>query len=316
MSSCPNTTAPVFELPAPIPELTDEEFQLFQGLVERESGIHLGPKNRAMLVSRLWRRLRALELNSFSAYYRLVRTNPTEMVRMLDCICTNETHFFREPASFDCLRQHVFPEWSAAADSDPRQRTVRAWSAACSTGEEPYSLAMMLLAAFPAETGWKAEVLGTDLSTKVLARASKGIWPSSKLSGVPVEYQRQFLLKGFGPDTGKIKATDELRKVVRFQRLNLIEQQYDIFGPFDLIFCRNVIIYFEWETKLKVIDRLGRYLAPNGYLFLGHAESLHGMTDQLESVKPKVFRSSLGAAGRGALCILQRRDRKSHSTNE
>lgn len=316
MSSCPNTTAPVFELPAPIPELTNEEFQLFQVLVERESGIHLGAKNRAMLVSRLWRRLRALELNSFSAYYRLVRANPTEMVRMLDCICTNETHFFREPASFDCLRQHVFPEWSAPADSDLRQRTLRAWSAACSTGEEPYSLAMMLLAAFPTEAGWKTEVLGTDLSTKVLTKAAKGIWPSSKLSGVPVEYQRQFLLKGFGPDTGKIKATDELRKVVRFQRLNLIEQQYDVFGPFDLIFCRNVIIYFEWETKLRVIDRLGRYLAPNGYLFLGHAESLHGMTDQLESVKPKVFRSSYGAAGRGALCILQRRDRKSHSTNE
>jgi chemotaxis protein methyltransferase CheR len=316
MSSGQNASMPVFELPAPIPELTNEEFQLFQELVERESGIHLGAKNRAMLVSRLWKRLRSLELNTFNAYYRLVRANPAEMVRMLDCVCTNETHFFREPASFDCLRQHVFPEWIADADSDRSSRALRAWSAACSTGEEPYSLAMMLLAGFPAEAGWKTEVLGTDLSTKVLAKASKGIWPSSKLSGVPVEYQRQFLLKGFGPDTGKIKATDELRKVVRFQRLNLIEQQYDVFGPFDLIFCRNVIIYFEWETKLKVIDRLGRYLAPNGYLFLGHAESLHGMTDQLESVKPKVFRSPHDGAGRGALCILQRRDRRSHSANE
>jgi chemotaxis protein methyltransferase CheR len=316
MSSGQNTTAPVFDLPAPIPELTNDEFELFQVLVARESGIHLGAKNRAMLVSRLWRRLRALELNSFSAYYRLVRASPAEMVRMLDCVSTNETHFFREPASFDCLRRHVFPEWIAAAESDRRARTLRAWSAACSTGEEPYSLAMMLLAGFPGEAGWKTEVLGTDLSTRVLAKASKGIWPSSKLSGVPVEYQRQFLLKGFGPDTGKIKATDELRKVVRFQRLNLIEPQYDVFGPFDLIFCRNVIIYFEWETKLQVIDRLGRYLAPNGYLFLGHAESLHGMTDQLESVKPKVFRSPHGGAGRGALCILQRRDRKSHSVNE
>ena len=312
MSPGQYTSAPVFELPAPIPELTNEEFQLFQGLVEKESGIHLGAKNRAMLVSRLWKRLRALDLNSFSAYYRLIRANPEEMVRMLDCICTNETHFFREPASFDCLRQHVFPEWIAAADSDRAPRTLRAWSAACSTGEEPYSLAMMLLRAFPAEAGWKTEVLGTDLSTKVLAKASKAIWPSSKLSGVPLEYQRQFLLKGFGPDTGKIKATDELRKVVRFQRLNLIEPQYDVFGPFDLIFCRNVIIYFDWETKLKVIDQLGRYLAPNGYLFLGHAESLHGMTDELQSVKPKSFRG----AGRGALCILQRRDRASRTENE
>lgn len=309
MSSDQNTKAPVFELPAPIPELTKEEFQLFQGLVERESGIHLGANNRAMLVSRLWKRLRALQLNSFSAYYRLVKANRTEMVLMLDCICTNETHFFREPAAFDCLRQHVFPEWIAAADSNRRTRMLRAWSAACSSGEEPYSLAMMLLTEFPENAGWKTEVLGTDLSTKALARASKGVWPSSKLAGVPVEYQRQFLLKGFGPVRGKVKATDELRKAVRFQRMNLIQHQYEVLGNFDLIFCRNVIIYFEWEKKLKVIDRLGRYLAPNGYLFLGHAESLHGMTDQLESVKPKVFRPPNGRAGRGALCILERRDR-------
>ena len=310
------TAGPILDLPAAIPELTKDEFQLFQGLIERESGIHLGARNRAMLVSRLWKRLRTLGLNSFSAYYRLVKANPAEMVLMLDCICTNETHFFREPAAFDCLRQHVFPEWIAAADSNERTRTLRAWSAACSSGEEPYSLAMMLLVEFPADAGWKTEILGTDLSTKVLARASKGVWPSSKLSGVPVEYQRQFLLKGFGPDHGKIKATDELRKVVRFQRLNLIQQQYEVFGPFDLIFCRNVIIYFQWETKLKVIDRLGRYLAPNGYLFLGHAESLHGMTDQLDSVKLKVFRSPDGNAGRGALCILQRRDRVPRSPYE
>jgi len=316
MSSDQNAKAPVFELPAPIPELTKEEFHLYQGLVERESGIHLGAKNRAMLVSRLWKRLRALELNSFSAYYRLVKANPAEMVLMLDCICTNETHFFREPGAFDCLRQHVFPEWITAAEANQRTRTLRAWSAACSSGEEPYSLAMMLLGEFPENAGWKTEVLGTDLSTKILARASKGVWPSGKLAGVPVEYQRQFLLKGFGPDQGKIKATDELRKAVRFQRLNLIQRQYEVFGPFDLIFCRNVIIYFEWETKLKVIDRLGRYLAPNGYLFLGHAESLHGMTDQLESVKPKVFRLPDGRAGRGALCILQRRDRVPRSPYE
>lgn len=298
---------PAFEPLAPIPELTKEEFQLFQALVEKESGIHLGAKNRAMLVSRLWKRLRALELNSFSAYYRLVLENPAEMVCMLDCVCTNETHFFREPAAFECLRQHVFPEWGAAANLNQRPRTVRAWSAACSSGEEPYSLAMTLLATFPENAGWKTEVLGTDLSTKVLARASTGVWSSNKLSTVPVDYQRRFLLKGFGPDKGKIKATDELRRVVRFQRLNLSQHEYEVFGPFDLIFCRNVIIYFAWETKLQVIDRLGRYLAPNGYLFLGHAESLHGMTDRLQFVRPKVFRSQYGDAGRSALCILQRR---------
>jgi chemotaxis protein methyltransferase CheR len=296
-------------LAKPIPDLAVEEFQLFQALVRRESGIHLGEKNRAMLVARLWKRLRALELNSFSAYYRRVKADPEEMVLMLDCICTNETHFFREPNAFECLRSRVFPEWVADADAGKRGKTIRVWSAACSTGEEAYSLAMSVLTHFPASAGWKVEVLGTDLSTKVLARASAAIWPVEKISGVPVEYQRKFLLKGFGPDKGKIKAVEELQQVVRFQRLNLTREPLEVTGPFDLIFCRNVLIYFQWETKIKVVDRLGKYLTPAGYLFLGHAESLHGVADKLQFVAPKVFPSSKSATARGgALCILQRRE--------
>jgi chemotaxis protein methyltransferase CheR len=295
-------------LAKPIPDLSDDEFQLFRGLVLRESGIHLGAKNRAMLVSRLWKRLRALELKSFSAYFRKVKADPREMVLMLDCICTNETHFFREPAAFECLRARVFPEWIADADAGKRSRTIRVWSAACSTGEEVYSLAMLLLTQFPPAAGWNVEVLGTDLSTKVLAHASAGIWPVEKTAGVPPEYQRRFFLKGFGPERGKMKVTDELRGVVRFDRLNLTRPPYATNGPFDLIFCRNVLIYFQWETKIKVVDSLGKHLARRGYLFLGHAESLHGVTDKLRFVAPKVFPSQKGAMTRGALCILQGRD--------
>lgn len=293
----------------PIPELAAEEFHLFQVLILRESGIHLGAKNRAMLVSRLWKRLRALELKSFSSYYRRVKADPQEMVRMLDCVCTNETHFFREPAAFDCLRMRIFPEWAAEADAGKRNRTLRVWSAACSTGEECYSLAMTLLMHFPPFAGWNIEVLGTDLSTKVLALASAGIWPAEKISGVPVEYQRKFLLKGFGPEKGKIKAAPELRQVVRFQRLNLTREPFPVTGPFDLIFCRNVLIYFQWETKIQVVNSLGKYLTPNGYLFLGHAESLHSVTDKLQSVAPKAFRTQKSPLARGAaLSVLQRRE--------
>jgi chemotaxis protein methyltransferase CheR len=313
MSFGESTTAPDLELPTAIPELTKEEFRFFQELVLKESGIHLGAKNRAMLVSRLWKRLRALDLASFSAYYRLVKKDPAEMVHMLDCICTNETHFFREPTAFACLRERVFPEWIAAADAGRRARTLRVWSAACSTGEEPYSLAMTLLTHFPEEAGWKVEVLGTDLSTKVLARASAGVWAAERVSGVAPEYQRRFLLKGFGPDKGKFKATEELRRVVRFQRLNLNQESYEIFGPFDLIFCRNVIIYFQWETKLRVINQLGSHLAPQGYLFLGHAESVHGVSEKLESVTPKVFRSDNGKTT-STYSILQRRPAKQRSS--
>lgn len=291
----------------PIPELTPEEFSLFQVLILRESGIHLGAKNRAMLVSRLWRRLRALELNSFASYYRRARADAQEMVRMLDCVCTNETHFFREPAAFDCLRQHVFPAWRERVESTGRGKNLRVWSAACSSGEEPYSLAMTLLEEFPRHAGWNIEVLGTDLSTKVLAKASAGIWPAEKVSAVAPHYQRQFFLKGFGPEKGKFKAGDELRRVVRFQRLNLTQDPCEVSGPFDLIFCRNVLIYFQWETKVAVVNRLGKFLAPGGYLFLGHAESLHGVSDQLETVAPKVFQMPRALRRGAALCIMQRR---------
>jgi chemotaxis protein methyltransferase CheR len=308
MSLGDHSSRSTLAIATPIPELTVEEFSLFQGLILRESGIHLGAKNRAMLISRLWRRLRALELNSFAAYFRRVKVDSEEMVRMLDCVCTNETHFFREPAAFECLRQHVFPAWRRAADNAERSRTLRVWSAACSTGEEPYSLAMTLVTEFPREAGWNVEVLGTDLSTKVLAKASKGVWPAEKVSGVPMHYQRQFFLKGFGPDKGKIKAGDELRRIVRFQRLNLTKDPCEVSGPFDLIFCRNVLIYFQWETKLQVVNRLGRFLTLGGYLFLGHAESLHGVTDQLESVTPMVFQMPRALRRGAALCILQRRE--------
>ncbi len=307
MSLGENPAYSALALTKPIPELTAGEFGLFQALILRESGIHLGAKNRAMLVSRLWRRLRALELNSFASYYRRVKADSEEMVQMLDCVCTNETHFFREPAAFECLRQHVFPEWRAAADARERNKTLRVWSAACSSGEEPYSLAMTLLSEFPRESGWNVEVLGTDLSTKVLAKAAKGIWPAEKISGVPPLYQRKFLLKGFGPDKGKIKAAEELRRVLRFHRLNLTQDPCNVSGRFDLIFCRNVLIYFQWETKLQVVNRLGRFLAPGGYLFLGHAESLHGVTDKLESVAPKVFQMPKALQRGAALCIMQRR---------
>lgn len=289
-----------------IPELALEEFRLFQALVLRESGIHLGEKNRSMVVSRLWKRLHALELKSFSSYYRRVKADPQELVLMLDCICTNETHFFREPAAFECLQSRVFPQWSAEANAGVRDRTLRVWSAACSTGEECYSLAMLLLTYFPSSAGWNIEILGTDLSTKVLAQAKTGKWDAGRLSSVPLEYQRRFLLKGFGPEKGKIKVADEVRKVVRFQRVNLTQEPFAVTGPFDLIFCRNVLIYFQWETKIKVVDSLGKYLSRSGYLFLGHAESLHSVAEKLQFVAPRVLSSTKSRTS--ALCILQRRE--------
>src|SRR5205814_9076731 len=138
--------------------------------------------------------------------YPRVRASPPDMVLMLYCSCTNETHCFREPAAFGCPRTRVFPEWAADADAGKRGKTLRIWSAACSTGEEAYSLAMAILTYFPPSGGWSVEVLGTDLTTKVLARAASGIWPADTFSSVPIAYQRRFRLNGFGPDTGTLNA--------------------------------------------------------------------------------------------------------------
>jgi len=276
----------------PLP-LTDREFSLFQALVEREAGIHLGPTKQALLVGRLSRRVRALGLPSFGAYYRFVlsRGNEAERIRMLDCLCTNETHFFREPEHFDFLRQRVFPEWTRRAAQGLMARRVRVWSAGCSTGEEPYSLAMELLAHFPAGSGWDVEVLATDLSTWALERARQGLWPMERAASIPRPLLRHFMLQGVRSQEGLMKAGAELRAVLRFARVNLNDERGWPTGPFELVFCRNVLIYFGAESRAQALSGLLRRLQPTGYLFLGHAESLTGSAEPARCVAPNIYRA-------------------------
>ena len=266
--------------------ISDPEFALFQGLILRESGIYLAPAKKALLVGRLTRRLRALGLSSFDAYYqRIVEEDDlAERVQMLDCISTNETHFFREPRQFTFLEKQVIPVWKERGP-----RVLRVWSAGCSTGEEPYSLAMTLLHHFPAGSGRQIEILATDISTRALARAEEAVWPLEKAPEIPFPYRKAFMLRGSDSQEGKMKAAPEIRELVRFERLNLNEERYPVRGPFHLIFCRNVLIYFQMETKLKVIHRLLDLLAPDGLLFLGHAESLNSITDRVATVVPTVY---------------------------
>jgi chemotaxis protein methyltransferase CheR len=279
----------VFPEEAEIRPITDKEFASFQALIYREAGIYLSAAKRPLLVGRLIRRLRELGLNSFTAYYRrVVEGDEAERIRLLDAISTNETHFFREPRQFDFLEERVFPEWSRQAASGSRARKIRAWSAACSTGEEPYSLAMLLLGHFPS-SDWTIEILATDLSTRVLERARAAIWPMEKARKIPPWYLRNFMLRGTRSQEGKMKAGPEVRSVVRLERMNLNEKHYPVAGPFDLIFCRNVLIYFDQTTKAGVIDRLLNHLLPTGYLFLGHAESLNGLTNRVRCVFPTVY---------------------------
>jgi chemotaxis protein methyltransferase CheR len=275
--------------PAGQPALTERAFARFRELIKQEAGISLVPEKRALLTGRLSRRVRDLGLPSFQAYLELVERDPEERVRMLDRITTNETHFFREPQHFAFLAEQVYPRWQAEADQGLRPRRLRVWSAACSTGEEPYSLAMSLLTAFPAGSGWDLSILASDLSTRVLERASEAVWPIEKAAEIPPGELRAFMLRGTGGQAGRMKAGPELRALVRFARLNLTTADVHGVGPFDLILCRNVLIYFDAPTKERVVQALLQRLVPGGHLFLGHAESLSGMAVQTRCLRPNIY---------------------------
>jgi chemotaxis protein methyltransferase CheR len=271
------------------PSLTDQEFRGYQRLVYAEAGIWLSPAKKALLVGRLSRRLRELGGLSFGAYLSRVGEDEAERVRMLDALCTHETHFFREPRHFEFLEREVLPRWRAQGDTGGgERRRVRVWSAGCSTGEEPFSLAMVLRHHLPVEEGWDIDILATDLSTRILERARQATWPLDKAGEIPKNYLRAYMLKGTGSQEGRMKAGPELRALVRFQRVNLNEG-HGVVGRFDLIFCRNVLIYFDAASKARAVERLLGHLSPHGLLFLGHSESLTGHGWRVRTVMPTVY---------------------------
>lgn len=265
-------------------------FSKFQKLIYSEAGIWLANHKHALLTGRLARRLRLLGLSNMQEYYQLV-TQPDqqhERAVMIDCITTNETHFFREPRHFDFLEREVFPKWQRDAAAGERSTRLRVWSAGCSSGEEPYSLAMLLLKHFPEAKGWELEVLGTDISTRVLEKARVAMYPIEKSKDIPAEYLRAYMLKGKGNHNGVMKVSPELHRVVRFARVNLHADSYPIVGSFDVIFCRNVLIYFDQESKMKVIGGIIRHLSPSGLLIVGHSEHLGAIAPNLKTVAPTI----------------------------
>ena len=260
--------------------ITTKEFRLFQALVHREAGIFLSDQKRELLVGRLAPRMRTLGIASFAAYYEHVGAHREELVRMIDSVCTNETHFFREPKQFAFLENVVLPRWREAG-----KRHVRVWSAGCSSGEEPYSIAMTLTASLPEAS---VEILASDLSTKVLDRAASGIFSIDRAEEIPSHYRKAFMLRGSGAQEGKMAARPDLASLIRFAQINLSHDRYPVSGRFDLIFCRNVLIYFDAPSKRRVIDRLLDRLEPHGYFFLGHSESLSNF-ERVRNVGPTVY---------------------------
>jgi len=275
--------------PTGIRPLTDPEFSRFRELVEREVGIHLSSVKQALVNARLLSRIRELGLSTFHEYYERVVSSPhDELIRFINAICTNETRFFREPNQWEHLRSRLTLAWRRDAEAGLRPRRLRVWSAACSSGEEPYTLGMALLAGLPPD--WSVEVVATDISTKVLERAVAAVYPMERLHEIPADLHKRFLLRGTGSRAGVFRIGPDVRNVVRFQRENLVTGDFTPLGSFDLILCRNVLMYFQPATRKKVVEHLLEQLAPDGQLFVGHSESLHGLELDVQTVAPTIYR--------------------------
>ncbi len=280
----------VFGMEAPfgVAPPSHREFQLFQQLIRKEAGIHLTDAKKDLLVARLRKRICELGLRSFRAYYTVVTSDQGERTRLVDRLTTNETRFFREAPQIEYLSQTVLPGLRRQAQEGARPRSVRAWSAGCSTGEEPYTLAMLLLQQLPPAQGWDLQILASDISTRVLEKAERGCYPMERKPEIPETALRAFMLRGVRSQAGTMTVAPAVRGLVRFSRLNLCEDPYPA-GLFDLVLCRNVLIYFDTPTREHVIRRLADRLAADGLLLVGHAESLSAWTHGLHNVGPLTY---------------------------
>jgi chemotaxis protein methyltransferase CheR len=265
--------------------ISDTEFDKFSRFIFDSAGITLAPSKKALVTGRLGKRLQLHELDSFGDYFRLLSSgqHPDEVQTAVDLLTTNETYFFREQQHFDFLRQQaLLPR--------PGSHTLRVWSAASSSGEEAYSIAMVLADCLP-DRPW--EVLGTDISTKVLRDATRALYPMSRGRHIPPAFLRRFCLKGTGAQEGHFLIDRSLRSRVFFAQVNLDKPLPDI-GRFDLILLRNVMIYFNDDTKRQVVARVTTALAPGGHFLVGHSESLHNLQHELVSVAPSIYRKPDG----------------------
>lgn len=264
--------------------ITAEEFQLFQRLIYEHAGISLSSGKQVMVASRLAKRVQYYELSNYKDYYHLV-THPQhkeEFQIMVNILTTNETYFFREPKHFEYLEDHILNAWKGSV--------FRVWSAASSTGEEAYSIAMILAERLGSRP-W--EIFGSDLSTRVLDAAREGVYLMDRLEYLEQKYLSKYCLRGVRSQTGMMRVVDKLKEQVKFSQINLMQNlPYDMLQYYDVIFLRNVLIYFDNETKKAVVERVIKALKPGGYFFISHSESLHRVTDQLVMVKPSIYRKT------------------------
>ncbi|AXT38265.1 chemotaxis protein CheR [Alteromonas sp. BL110] len=254
------------------------DFKNVQQMLFKKAGINLSDAKEAMVYSRLARRIRARNLRSFNEYLALVNTSESELEQFINALTTNLTSFFREPHHFTALSDYL------------RQHNVtNIWCAASSTGEEPYSIAMVVAEAF-GSFKTPVKIIASDIDSKVLAKARAGVYPLASIAKIPQHQQKQFFHKGKGANEGKVKVVDELRNMVQFKKLNLTEAKWDVKGPLDVIFCRNVMIYFDKPTQLKVLQKMVGMLKPTGLYMAGHSENFNMYTNLVRPVGKTIYR--------------------------
>jgi chemotaxis protein methyltransferase CheR len=267
--------------------MTDAQFERISRMVKNLCGINLHDGKKELVKARLGKRVRQNGYRTFDEYIDFVESDKTrnELTSMLDAISTNLTFFFREPSHFDYLRETILPEIAASQRGAGR---LRIWSAGCSSGEEPYTMAITCNEAIPNIKRWDAKILATDLSTKVLGIAKAGVYDQARFKDVPGQIiQRYFdCIESKAPK--QYRAKPDIRNLIHFGRLNLMEK-WPMTGPFDVIFCRNVMIYFDKETQARLVDRYWQLLKPRGVLFIGHSESLTSVRHRFKYVRPTIY---------------------------
>ena len=270
----------------PIQPLTEREFSNFSRLAYEKFGLQLKPEKYELVTARLGKKVRAAGCRSFQEYYQRVVDDRTgeALIELIDALATNFTNFLREPAHFDFLIKEVLPACS-------RLDRLSIWSAACSTGEEPYTIALSVLDALGRASSPKLRILATDISSKALAEARRGVYAAAKVENLAPAWLRTYFLRGEGRWEGYYRVKPEVAQRIEFRRLNLIEQASDT-EFFRVIFCRNVMIYFDKPTQQKLVARLAAQLEPGGYLLIGHSESLTGVDHPLSYVRPTIYRKA------------------------
>lgn len=269
-------------------DFSAKDFKYISGVVADRTGIVLSEAKHDMVYSRLARRLRELQMTEFSEYIALLKSgNEEEILAFTNAITTNLTSFFREKHHFDFLREKVLPELKRTK----RDRRIRIWSAGCSSGEEPYSIAMTLRDVFPQLDGWDIKILATDLDTNMVQTAAAGVYKEERVAGLDRKHAKKWVNKGSGENAGKIRMSQELRNMITFNQLNLMDE-WPMKGSFDFMFCRNVVIYFNKDTQRILFDRYANLVVDGGYLFIGHSESLNKVSTRFDLLGQTIYQKA------------------------